>query len=76
MQMCPYCGKVYDESDYSRCPKCSGELEFDMEETKIKICPDCDSSMYWDDWDNHWKCSNCECTVDVDEDDYDCIIEE
>lgn len=22
MQMCPRCGKVYDESEYSRCPYC------------------------------------------------------
>ena len=20
--MCPWCGKVYDESEYSKCPKC------------------------------------------------------
>ncbi|MCR4607816.1 MAG: hypothetical protein K5771_08840 [Oscillospiraceae bacterium] len=26
MQMCPECGKIYDESDYARCPYCSGEL--------------------------------------------------
>ena len=29
MQMCPYCDKVYDESEYSICPYCSGELEED-----------------------------------------------
>ncbi len=22
MQMCPDCGKVYDESEYSKCPRC------------------------------------------------------
>ncbi len=22
MQMCPDCGKVYDESDYAKCPYC------------------------------------------------------
>ena len=22
MQMCPECGRVYDESDYSKCPFC------------------------------------------------------
>lgn len=27
MQMCPCCDKVYDESEYSHCPYCSGELE-------------------------------------------------
>lgn len=26
MQMCPDCGKVYDESDYGYCPYCSGIL--------------------------------------------------
>lgn len=24
MQMCGECGRVYDESEYSRCPKCYG----------------------------------------------------
>ena len=32
MQMCPFCDKVYDESEYSHCPYCSGELvEYDEE---------------------------------------------
>ena len=22
MTMCPFCGKVYDESEYTHCPKC------------------------------------------------------
>ena len=26
MQQCPSCGKVYDESEYTHCPYCSGEL--------------------------------------------------
>lgn len=25
MQMCPFCGKVYDESEYTRCPYCRGK---------------------------------------------------
>ena len=29
MQMCPFCDKVYDESEYSCCPYCS-ELEEDV----------------------------------------------
>ena len=29
MQQCPFCDKVYDESEYSHCPYCSGELEDD-----------------------------------------------
>ena len=36
MQMCPFCDKVYDESEYSRCPYCSGELEEDMSEKSLK----------------------------------------
>ena len=32
MQQCPFCDKVYDESEYSHCPYCSGELEDDDEE--------------------------------------------
>lgn len=75
MQMCPYCEKVYDESEYSHCPYCSGELEDDMSGKKIKDCPDCGGIMYWDDWDNCWACSNCECTIHTDEDDYDSILE-
>lgn len=39
MQMCPNCDKVYDESEYSRCPYCSGELEDDDDE--IQACPEC-----------------------------------
>lgn len=27
MQMCPNCDKVYDESEYSRCPYCYEERE-------------------------------------------------
>ena len=30
MQMCPFCDKVYDESEYSHCPYCSGEIEEDL----------------------------------------------
>ena len=55
MQMCPFCDKVYDESEYSYCPYCSGELE-DNEEWRP--CPDCGGCMYWDG--ELWVCSNCE----------------
>lgn len=27
MQMCPNCDRVYDESEYSRCPYCYVEVE-------------------------------------------------
>ena len=47
MQMCPFCGKVYDESEYSHCPYCTGELDDDMSGTKVKDCPECGCIMYW-----------------------------
>lgn len=72
MQMCPYCDKVYDESEYSGCPYCSGELESDTSEIKIKDCPECGGIMYWD---GCWECSNCEHTINTDEDNYDSILE-
>ena len=40
MQQCPFCNKVYDESEYSHCPYCSGELEDDDDE--VRPCPECD----------------------------------
>ena len=46
MQMCPNCDKVYDESEYTHCPYCSGEIEPETE--KYKDCPECDGIMYWD----------------------------
>lgn len=35
MQMCGDCGKVYDESEYSRCPYCHGWVDDDREEYAI-----------------------------------------
>ena len=32
MQMCPECDMVYDESEYSHCPYCSGQLDEDEDE--------------------------------------------
>lgn len=58
MQMCPCCDKVYDESEYSHCPYCSGELE-DYDED-FRPCPECNGCMYYDDDDECWRCSNCE----------------
>lgn len=75
MSMCPDCDRVYDESEYCRCPYCSGELEYEAGEERIKHCSECGGIMYWDDWDNHWECSNCDYTVDTGEDDYDSILE-
>ena len=48
MQMCPFCDKVYDESEYSHCPYCSGEIEEDTGERPYKDCPECGGIMYWD----------------------------
>lgn len=28
MSMCPFCGKVYDESEYIHCPRCRGKITF------------------------------------------------
>lgn len=72
MQMCPFCDKVYDESEYGICPYCSGELEDNISENYFKVCPNCGGTMYWF---SSWECSNCGYEIDSDEDDYDGIIE-
>lgn len=36
MQMCPFCDKVYDESEYSHCPYCSGDVGRILRTFKIK----------------------------------------
>lgn len=56
MQMCPFCDKVYDESEYSHCPYCSGELDDGDEE--VRPCPECGGCLHWDG--EIWKCSNCD----------------
>ena len=71
MQMCPNCDKVYDESEYTHRPYCSGEIEPEAE--KYKDCPECNGIMYWDG--DCWNCSNCSHEIHTDEDDYDGIIE-
>lgn len=71
MQMCPDCDKMYDESEYTHCPYCSGELE-EEKEIKIKHCPQCDSYMIWDG--DCWICVNCDHEDHSDEDDYDSIM--
>lgn len=73
MQMCPICDRVYDESEYSRCPYCSGEIELFFTEKKVKTCPNCGGIMYWDEY---WECSNCLYTIETDEEDYDSIMED
>ena len=54
MQMCPNCDMVYDESEYTHCPYCSGELEDDEE---VRPCPECGGYLHWDG--ELWECSNC-----------------
>lgn len=65
MQMCPWCDSVYDESEYTHCPYCSGELEHDDDE--IETCPKCGGVMHWDDEDDLWLCSNCGAEIEDDD---------
>ena len=58
MQMCPNCDYVYDESEYTHCPYCSGELDRD-DDDEIRACPECNGVMHYDDDDGCWLCSNC-----------------
>lgn len=71
MQMCPFCNKVYDESEYTHCPYCTGELE-EISERYYKKCPNCEGIMYWD---GYWECTNCAHEIHSSEDDCDGIIE-
>ena len=43
MQMCPFCDSVYDESEYTHCPYCSGDNDDDDEEVRFcrNVMPDC-----------------------------------
>lgn len=74
MTMCPYCDKVFDESEYAGCPYCSGEIE-DEKEKYYKQCPNCDGNMYWYDELKKWSCSNCGEEFNGSKDDYDGILE-
>lgn len=72
MQMCPFCGQVYDEEEYGSCPYCSGELEMETGGKPFKNCPNCGGIMYWD---SYWCCTNCGEEIDSGEDDNDGTIE-
>lgn len=56
MQQCPFCDKVYDESEYSQCPYCLGKLEDDDDE--VRPCPECGGCLHWDG--EVLECSNCD----------------
>lgn len=73
MQMCPFCDHVYDESEYSHCPYCSGELEDDKGPRPYKDCPNCGGVMEW--VDDVWFCTNCGDELDTGLDDSDGTIE-
>lgn len=57
MQMCPDCGKLYDESDYAFCPYCSGEEGFDDEELEEVEDPGWD--YVYDEYGNSVSCPFC-----------------
>ena len=53
MQMCGNCGKVYDESEYSKCPFChrnkheySHVIVYDKKEGKAKSVPKEEAHLY------------------------------
>lgn len=73
MQMCPNCDRVYDESEYCRCPYCSGEIEVEKSEQYYKVCTNCGGGMDWEG--DCWKCYNCGEEIYSSEDDYDGIVE-
>lgn len=72
MQMCSNCNKVYDPTEYTRSPYCSGELEEEHGEKYFKRCPNCDGTMYWD---GFWECTNCDEEIHTAESDNDGIVE-
>lgn len=49
----------YDESEYSHCPYCTGELE---EDDETRPCPECGGVLHW--YGDCWECSNCDYTED------------
>ena len=54
MQMCPDCEKIYDESEYTKCPFCYGEdddgecmvIVYDKEEGRAKYVPESEAEKY------------------------------
>ena len=62
MQMCPYCDRIYDESEYSHCPYCSGLFQKIKVEEPYKNCPNCGGTMFLRD--GVWFCENCGREID------------
>ena len=54
MQMCPFCNKVYDETEYSKCPYCyaydNGRertvIVYDRDEGRSKYVPISEAEKY------------------------------
>ena len=54
MQMCPFCGEVYDESEYVGCPSCHPDnddettmvIVYDREEGRAKAVPKSEADKY------------------------------
>ena len=77
--MCPRCGRRlhrqkdiwgdWDGETYI-CERCATEAEND-DARPYKVCPNCDGTMYWEDY---WKCTNCGEEVFSDEDDNDGVV--
>lgn len=74
MQQCGYCLKVYDESEYSHCPYCSGLLGDDdyddcddseeddvieMDEESLRFSSIVNSPGVFDDEGEYVRCPNC-----------------
>lgn len=54
MQMCPNCGRVYDESEYTHCPNCrSSKRVADIsDEAYVLSCPDCGKILFREPWES------------------------
>lgn len=61
MQMCPNCGRVYDESEYTHCPNCrSSKRVADIsDEAYVLSCPDCSKIFFREPWESKWSCPRC-----------------
>lgn len=44
--------------------------------THVKICPECNMGMYWEDNGQFWLCENCMNMIASDEDDWDTDVDD